>query len=178
MKEWPLVCAGIFLFIALFNRKTRLVHVLKEQFEIYKDDRNNKRDCRAIFSFIIAPIGLSIYISHNLDLSQITSHTDTIITTFSLIATIPLSFLALLIDKITDKNKKEEKEVAQETFVSITLDIIYSMFVIGIVIVAALSDISGIWEKIIVAIIAFLVIKIALNILMILKRVFAIWEIQ
>lgn len=102
------------------------------------------------------------------------SYAGTIITVFSLIATLPLSFLALLIDKILKGTKEEE--VSKETFVSITLDILYSMIVIGIIIVAAYCEIPAFVQKIIVGIIAFLVIKIALNILMILKRVFAIWE--
>ena len=71
---------------------------------------------------------------------------------------------------------QKEQEVAREAFVSITIDILYSILVIGIIVVAAFLE-ADLWlEQIIVGIIAFLVIKIALNILMILKRVFAIWE--
>ena len=116
----------------------------------------------------------ALLIATNLPLAEIVEHAGTIITVFSLIATLPLSFLALLIDKILKGTKEEE--VSKETFVSITLDILYSMIVIGIIIVAAYCEIPAFVQKIIVGIIAFLVIKIALNILMILKRVFAIWE--
>lgn len=176
MKAWPIICAGIFLGITLLNPKTRLVRVVKEQFNIYKNDRTGKIYWLDILCFIVVPMVLAIIISHNLPFSEIVAHAGTIITVFSLIATLPLSFLALLIDKILQS--KKEQEVAKETFVSITLDILYSMIVIGIIIVSAYCDVSEPVQKIIVAIIAFLVVKIALNILMILKRVFSIWEAQ
>ena len=174
MKVWTIVCACVFLIATLLNPKTRLIRVLKRQFQIYKSDKTGKYYWLDIFCFIIMPLVLSIFISLNLPLSEIVNHAGTIITVFSLIATLPLSFLALFIDKILQSEK--EQEVAKETFVSITLDILYSMIVIGIIIVAALSDVPDIAQKIIVGIVAFLVVKIALNILMILKRVFSIWE--
>lgn len=174
MKAWPLICACVFLIVTLLNKKTRLFRVIIEQFRIYKNDRNGKYYWLDILCFVCMPLGLAVLISLNLPLYEIVGYAGTIITLFSLIATLPLSFLALLIDKILQS--KKEQEVAKETFVSITLDILYSMTVIGIVIVASFCDMPEIVQKIIVGIIAFLVIKIALNILMILKRVFFIWE--
>lgn len=176
MKAWPIVCACIFLGITLLNPKTRLVKVVKEQFNIYKNDRTGKIYWLDITCFIVIPVALAVIVSLNFPLSEIVTHAGTIITVFSLIVTLPLSFLALLIDKILQS--KKEQEVAKETFVSITLDILYSMVVIGIIIVSAYCDMPEFVQKLIVGIIAFLVIKIALNILMILKRVFSIWEQQ
>ena len=174
MRLWSIVCACLFLAVALINPKTRLIRVIKEQFNVYRDDRTGKIYWLDIATFIVFPIALSFIIATNLPLAEIVKHAGTIITVFSLIATLPLSFLALLIDKILKGTKEEE--VSKETFVSITLDILYSMIVIGIIIVAAYCEIPAFVQKIIVGIIAFLVIKIALNILMILKHVFAIWE--
>ena len=174
MKLWPLVCSGLLLLIALINPKTRLLHVIVEQIKIYKNDRTGNYYWLDFLTFIIVPAGIAVIVSLNLPLSQIIHHAGTIITVFSLIATLPLSFLALFIDKIMKTQK--EREVAKEAFVSITIDILYSIVVIGIIIVAAFLETGPVCEKIIVGIIAFLVIKIALNILMILKRVFAVWE--
>ena len=174
MKAWPVVCACIFLIVTIINPKTRLIRVLREQFRIYKNDRNGKLYWIDIVCFICMPLGLAVLISVNLPLREIIEHAGTIITVFSLIATLPLSFLALLIDKILQS--KKEQEVAKETFVSITLDILYSMTVIGIIIVASLCNVPEGMQKAIVGVVAFLVIKIAMNILMILKRVFSIWE--
>lgn len=174
MKAWPLICSCLFLFIALVNPKTRLLRVIVEQIKIYKNDRTGKFYWLDFLTFIFVPIIVAAIIAINLPLSLIVQQAGTIITVFSLIATLPLSFLALFIDKILQTQK--EQEVAREAFVSITIDILYSILVIGIIVVAAFLE-ADLWlEQIIVGIIAFLVIKIALNILMILKRVFAIWE--
>lgn len=51
------------------------------------------------------------------------------------------------------------QELAKETFVSITLDILYSIVVIGIIAVVSFSDMSAAVQKITVEIISFLVIK-------------------
>ena len=174
MRLWSIVCACLFLAVALINPKTRLIRVLKEQFNVYRDDRTGKIYWLDIATLIVFPIVISFIIATNLPLAEIVKHAGTIITVFSLIATLPLSFLALLIDKILKGTKEEE--VSKETFVSITLGILYSMLVIGIIIVAAYCEIPTLAQRIIVGIIAFLVVKIALNILMILKRVFSIWE--
>ena len=176
MKAWPIICSCLFLVIVLLNPKTRLLRVILEQIKIYKNDRTGKYYWLDFLTFILAPIGISFIVAVNLPISQIIKHAGTIITVFSLIATLPLSFLALFIDKILQSEK--EKEVAKEAFVSITIDIIYSMLVIAIVIVAAFVDVSLLIEKCVVGTISFFVIKIALNILMILKRVFAIWDNQ
>ena len=174
MNAWPLICSCLFLLIAIINPKTRLLRVIVEQIKIYKDDRTGKYYWLDFLTFIIAPIVIAIIIALNLPLSKIVQQAGTIITVFSLIATLPLSFLALFIDKILQT--KKEQDVAKEAFVSITIDILYSILVIGIVIVAAFLEVSLLSEQIIVGVIAFLVIKIALNLLMIFKRVFAIWE--
>ena len=175
MKEWPIICSFIFLIIALINPKTRLLRIIKEQVQIYKNDKTNQYYWLDLLTFIIFPAVVATIIAQNLPLSKIISHAETIITVLSLIATLPLSFLALFIDKIIRTPK--EKEVAKEAFVSITIDILYSMLVIGFVIVAAFIEVSEIWQEIVVGIISFFVIKIALNILMVLKRIFSIWEL-
>lgn len=176
MKVWPLACACMFFAIAILNPKTRLLKVIKEQLSVYKNDRTGKTYWLDIVCFIVAPLALAVYISLNLPLSEILEHAGTIITVFSLIATLPISFLALLIDKILQS--KKEQELAKETFTSITLDVLYSMVVISIIIISAYCDMTQVAQQITVGVIAFLVIKMALNILMILKRVFSIWEEQ
>lgn len=175
MKEWPIVCSLLFLSAVLINPKTRFLHIIKEQFKIYKNDKNNEYYWLDFLTFITIPVAVAIIIALNLPLSKILSHAETIITVFSLIATLPLSFLALFIDKILQT--KKEKEVAKEAFVSINIDILYSMLVIGIVIVASFIDASEFLNHIIVGLISFFTIKVALNILMILKRIFIVWEL-
>lgn len=164
----------LFLSTILINRKTRLLHVVKEQFNIYKNDRNSNYYWLDILTFIIVPIVIATIAGNELPYDKIANHAGTIITVFSLVATLPLSFLALLIDKVLEYQK--EKEVAKETFVSITTDILYSLVIIFLVILIAIADLKNAFAKIIVGMVVFFVIKVVLNILMILKRVFAIFE--
>ena len=119
---------------------------------------------------IVFPIAIGFIVAINLPLAKIISNADTIITVFSIIVTLPLSFLALLTDRVLKNNKAEE--VAKETFVSITVDIIYAMLIIGLVVFAALTPLAEIGEKIVVGVLAFFSVKMSLNILMILKRIY------
>ena len=83
-----------------------------------------------------------------------------------------LSFLALLVDKSTTNSK--EKEVVKQTFVTITVDIIYSIFVVVLFAIPYFIELNAIFEKIFVGVVSFLIIKILLNVFMILKRVFGV----
>lgn len=170
MKYWQIICVALFLVSILISRKVSVLKIIVEQFKIYKDDRNGKFYWLDILTFIVFPIAIGVIVALNLPLSKIISNADTIITVFSIIVTLPLSFLALLIDRVL-KSKKAE-EVAKETFVSITVDIVYTMVIIGVVVFAALTPLSAACEKIIVGFLAFFTVKMALNILMILKRIF------
>lgn len=93
-------------------------------------------------------------------------------TVFSIVATLLLSFLALLVDKSTTNQK--EKEVIDQTFVTISVDIVYSIFVVMLFVLPDFIEFTDIIEKIFVGVVAFLIIKILLNVFMILKRVHAI----
>lgn len=174
MEKWQIVCAVLFLSVVLINRKTRLLRVVKGQFKIYKNDINDKYYWLDILTFIIVPIAIAVIASKELPYDKIANHAGTIITVFSLVATLPLSFLALLIDKVLEHQK--EKEVAKETFVSITIDVIYSLIIIALVIMIAITEVKNTPAKVLVGLVVFFIIKVVLNILMILKRVFAIFE--
>ena len=170
MKHWQIVCVIIFIASLLISRKTCILKIILEQFKIYKNDKTKRLYWLDIITFIIAPLVIGVIVALNLPLSKIVYNADTVITVFSLIVTLPLSFLAMLIDRVL-KNKKAE-EVAKETFVSITIDILYAMIIIGVVIFASLTPLTVFWEQIVVGLIAFFTVKMVLNILMILKRVF------
>ena len=160
----------LLLLLAMLNPKTQLFCVLKEQISVYKNDKTQKYSFLDFITFFLIPIVISVLVAIDLPLNKIVEQAGTIITIFSLIATLPLSFLAVLMDKIL-KTKKEE-EVAKETFTSITIDIVYSMIVIALVVFAALTNLPSEVEKVLVGFIVFFVVKIVLNILMIIKRVF------
>ena len=170
MNNWIAIGSIFLLLLAMLNPKTQLFCVLKEQIDVYKNDKTQKYSFLDFITFFLIPIAISVLVAIDLPLNKIVEQAGTIITIFSLIATLPLSFLAVLMDKIL-KTKKEE-EVAKETFTSITIDIVYSMVVIALVVFAALTNFPNEVQKVLVGFITFFVVKIVLNILMILKRVF------
>ena len=174
MKYWQVICASILLLTVLINTKTRLWSIFKAQFEIYKNDKTRKFHWVDLASFIGIPIIIGVIVGLNMPLSKITANAGTIITIFSLIVTLPLSFLALLIDKIL--KTQDEKDVAKETFAAITADIIYTLLIIALIVFSELTSFSDVTQKIIVGVISYFVVKMILNIFMIFKRVFRVWE--
>ena len=158
--------------IIVFNPKIRLWKVFSDQIKVYRNDQKKRVSFWDICSFLIAPLGLSILVAMSLPYEKVEKSSNMVITVFSIIATILLSFLALLIDKGTNGSK--EKEVAQQTFVTITIDIIYSILVVLLFVLPEFIAFACWGEKIFVGIVTFLIVKILLNILMILKRVYAI----
>ena len=172
MKLWQIICLIGLLLIIVFNPKIQLTRIFVEQFKVYKNDKTHKISMFDILSFLIAPICISILTSVSLPYEKVATSAGTIMTVFSIGATLLLSFLALLVDKSTTNQK--EKEVIDQTFVTISVDIVYSIFVVMLFVLPDFIEFTDIIEKIFVGVVAFLIIKILLNVFMILKRVHAI----
>ena len=172
MKLWQIICLIGLLLIIVFNPKIQLTRIFVEQFKFYKNDKTHKISMFDILSFLIAPICISILTSVSLPYEKVATSAGTIMTVFSIVATLLLSFLALLVDKSTTNQK--EKEVIDQTFVTISVDIVYSIFVVMLFVLPDFIEFTDIIEKIFVGVVAFLIIKILLNVFMILKRVHAI----
>lgn len=172
MKLWQIICLIGLLLIIVFNPKIQLTRIFVEQFKVYKNDKTHKISMFDILSFLIAPICISILTSVSLPYEKVATSAGTIMTVFSIVATLLLSFLALLVGKSTTNQK--EKEVIDQTFVTISVDIVYSIFVVMLFVLPDFIEFTDIIEKIFVGVVAFLIIKILLNVFMILKRVHAI----
>ena len=172
MEKWQIICAVVLLVIVALNPKVQLTKIFVEQFKVYKNDKTKKISPYDILSFLIVPIAFAVLVAFSLPYDKIISASDTIITVFSIVATLLLSFLALLVDKST--TNKTEKELVKQTFVTITIDIIYSIFVVVLFAIPYFVDLNCVVKKIFVGLVAFLIIKILLNVFMILKRVFAV----
>lgn len=172
MKLWQIICLVGLLLIIVFNPKIQLTRIFVEQFKVYKNDKTQKISMFDILSFLIAPIGISILTSVSLPYEKVVTSAGTIMTVFSIVATLLLSFLALLVDKSTTNQK--EKEVIDQTFVTISVDIVYSIFIVMLFVLPDFIEFTAVIEKIFVGVVAFLIIKILLNVFMILKRVYAI----
>lgn len=174
---WGLI--GVIIVLALFNKKLNVFKIIKEQFDIYKDDRTKKISIHDIFTFFIGPFLMALIGSFLIKEDVFIKASELCITIFSIIATILFSFLALLMDKkYNDKDdKKETKErkkfnqVSGETYISITMTIIYSLaaVMVAIILLAVCNDIV---IKILNGLMLYFIIKIIFNFLMILKRMF------
>lgn len=172
MEYWQIVCIAVSLILIVLNPKVRLLKILGEQFKVYSNDNTKKMSVYDIITFLVLPVILAVSIAFSLPYNDLMQASETIITVFSLVATLLLSFLALLIDKSTSNTK--EKEVVKQTFVTITVDIIYSIFVVGLFAISYFINFNATLEYVFVALVVFLIIKILLNVFMILKRVFAV----
>ena len=98
MKLWQIICLIGLLLIIVFNPKIQLTRIFVEQFKVYKNDKTHKISMFDILSFLIAPICISILTSVSLPYEKVATSAGTIMTVFSIVATLLLSFLALLVD--------------------------------------------------------------------------------
>lgn len=146
MKLWQIICLIGLLLIIVFNPKIQLTRIFVEQFKVYKNDKTHKISMFDILSFLIAPICISILTSVSLPYEKVATSAGTIMTVFSIVATLLLSFLALLVDKSTTNQK--EKEVIDQTFVTISVDIVYSIFVVMLFVLPDFIEFTDIIEKI------------------------------
>lgn len=153
MKLWQIICLIGLLLIIVFNPKIQLTRIFVEQFKVYKNDKTHKISMFDILSFLIAPICISILTSVSLPYEKVATSAGTIMTVFSIVATLLLSFLALLVDKSTTNQK--EKEVIDQTFVTISVDIVYSIFVVMLFVLPDFIEFTDIIEKIFVGVVAF-----------------------
>lgn len=172
MAMWQFLCSVVLVIIVSFNPKVQLIKIFKEQLGVYRNDNTKRVSCFDIITFLVIPILLAILVAMSLPYDELIRTSDTIITVFSLVATLLLAFLALLIDKSTTNHK--EQEVVKQTFVTITVDIVYSIFVVMLFAVSYFVELNASFAATFVGVVAFLIIKILLNVFMILKRVFAV----
>ena len=162
MELWQIICLVILLLIIVFNPKIQLARIFVQQFKVYKNDKTHKISLFDILSFLIAPICIAILVTFSLPYEKVATSAGTIMTVFSIVATLLLSFLALLVDKSTTNQK--EKEVIDQTFVTISVDIVYSIFVVLLFVLPDFIEFTDVIEKIFVGVVAFLIIKILLNV--------------
>lgn len=172
MKIWQLGIIIFLILIALLNPKLQFKKIFQTQFQVYKNDKNGKIFWFDIVTFFIIPIFISIFSAVYLPIPTISKYSDTAITIFSLIATVLLSFVAILVDKKFKKEK--ENELLNETIVTIITNIIHSISIVVLVVLPKIVLLSEILKKVILGIIVFLIIKIAFGMFMILKRVYVI----
>lgn len=164
----------ILLCIMLFcNRKVRLWSLLIEQIRVFRNDKKKKISLWDCICFLVFPMVISLIFVYKLGFTINNNLAELLTTVFSIVFTVLFGFAAIMISKIDSQNKTE-KQVAEETFVSIVSSTILSL--IAAVLSIVLTQVKSV---ICLQIISSGVITISLIIIMLLllitKRVFLLY---
>lgn len=177
MKWYWILILILLLACMFFNPKISVICVFREQLKIYKNDKTRKSSIFDYLSFIVVPILISLILAFYIPVDHFVNYREGILTTVSIIASVLLGFLAVLVDKKIANNEKANI-VIKQTVVTITVNIIYALIVILLLFIFnAIAEIK-ILNLTCEGVIIFCGIKFILNILMIIKRIFKIFEVQ
>ena len=168
---WVIITVIIAL-VMLFNRKTRVTQILAAQLRVFRNAKTRKTSIWDSICFIVMPVIVAIIISFDLGW-EINSDTFTgILALILVLIATALEFMFLA--RRTESDNKFKKQVMDETFVSILTSNVLSLFT-AILLIVVLEVYDSIAKKILTACIYSAVFMIALLILMILKRIFALF---
>lgn len=168
------IAVGVLMLTMLFcNRKVRLLAVIIEQIKVFKNAKNEKISFWDCFCFLVSPWIISYICTYKLDFIVERELAELLSTVFSIVFTVLFGFAAVMVSKIDSGNKKE-KQVAEETFVSIVSANLMSLITAILSIALTQIDIDRI-----VKIVSFGVVgsslMIVMLILLITKRTFFLY---
>ena len=161
------------IIVMLFgNRKTRVTQILAAQLRVFRNAKTRKTSIWDSICFIVMPVIVAIIISFALGW-EINSDTFTgILALILVLIATALEFMFLA--RRTESDNKVKKQVMDETFVSILTSNVLSLFT-AILSIVVLEVYDSIAKKILTACIYSAVLMIAMLILLILKRIFALF---
>lgn len=170
---WKVFIVIIILVMLFGNRKVRIYKVIVEQLKVFRNAKSKKISIWDIICFIIIPIILSFIITLKFKCIIDDKLAEVLTTVFSLVFTVLFGFAAILVGKIESSNIIE-KEVVEETFISIVSSTILSLVVaiLSIIIIIESNCLVILILSIIVYSISFMLVML---ILMITKRTFLIY---
>lgn len=132
------IAAVLLILLMLGNRKVRLRSLLSKQVQVFRNARTNKASIWDLLCFIVFPICLAVLIVYKMNVCIDDTLGGILTTVFSLVFTVLFGFAAIIVGKLDSKNDIE-KEVVQETFVSIMsatvlslISVIFSIIVIKV----------------------------------------------
>ena len=170
---WILAVFFLLCIMLFCNRKVRLWSLLIEQIRVFRNDKKKKISLWDCICFLVFPMVISLIFVYKLGFTINNNLAELLTTVFSIVFTVLFGFAAIMISKIDSQNKTE-KQVAEETFVSIVSSTILSL--IAAVLSVVLTQVKSV---ICLQIISSGVITISLIIIMLLllitKRVFLLY---
>lgn len=173
-KYFVLLITGILIFVMLFfNKKVNLVRLFISQFQVFKNDKTGKYSIWDIVCFLGLPIVVSTLIIFGIPYQVSSELAEVLTTVFSLVFSILFGFAAVIMERNASDNSKE-KQVINETFVSIVTATTLSLAATIVSIVITQIEDSGAISILSVALFA-ISLMIVMLILMITKRAFVIY---
>ncbi len=171
--------------ITLFNPKIRVIKILRGHFSTYENDNTNKASFFDYICFVVFPIILSCYlvVFKNLEIHDI----NILLTVFSIFTALLFNFLMLIIqvkdNPINETNKPEGfdenkyNKLVNQTYYNVSFAIILSILAIVIIWILSILPEGNKREIRIITIVSLSVmIAFFLDLLMILKRIFSIYQ--
>ena len=170
---WYIVIVALLSTMLLCNRKVRLFALVKEQIGVFKNDKKKRISTWDLICFFGFPFAVSIVLVFALDFVIQDNLANLLTTVFSVIFTVLFGFAAIMVSKI-DSSNKVEKQVAEETFVSIVSSTILSLITAILSIIITQIESEFCLQIVSVAILSLSLIIVML-ILMITKRTFFLY---
>jgi hypothetical protein len=125
--------------------------------------------------FFVVPLIFGVGMSFSLSINVLIDNASTMITIVSIVASVLLAFLGIVIDKSKHENEIV-RQIVKETFITITLNIIYALMFIALIVIAPLLHEIQYLNNAIVGVKGYLIVKFVINILMVIKRIYKIIE--
>lgn len=170
---WIITVIVVLLSMLFLNRKVRLFSLIKEQLQVFRNNKTKKLSLWDCVCFFVSPVIVAVILVYKLNFSISVNLANLLTTVFSIVFTVLFGFAAIMISKIDSQNKIE-KQVAEETFVSIVSTTILSLFA-AVLSIALTQIVSELCSRIISTTILTLALIIIMLILLITKRTFFLY---
>lgn len=125
-KDWITVICVLLCCMLFGNRKVRLFALIKEQLKVFRNDKKKRISPWDYVCFLLFPVVISLVFVFKLDLTISSNLAELLTTVFSIVFTVLFGFAAIMVSKIDSQNQIE-KQVAEETFVSIVSSTVLSL---------------------------------------------------
>lgn len=172
-RDWISVVCVLLCCMLFGNRKVRLWALIKEQIKVFRNDRKKRISPWDCICFLLLPMVISLILVFKLNCTISSGLAELLTTVFSIVFTVLFGFAAIMISKIDSQNETE-KQVAEETFVSIISSTILCL--ISAVLSICLTQVkTALYLQLISSAVLMVSIVIIMLLLLITKRVFILY---
>lgn len=188
IKNIGLAILILLTLVCLFNSKIRIGKIVAGHFESFKNDRTGKVSPFDYITFIVLPIAISAYAT--LALNILLDDVNVLLTVFSIFTALLFNFLMLVI-QMKDKPKEELKKInvnidiekyfkcIDQTYYNVSFAILLSILAILLLwVISIVPSEKMLAIKIMSVITETVIIMFFMDLIMILKRIFAIYNID